>query len=234
MIAGAARLAELPGGSGDDAAAGSPQSSRGTAGAVHPRGSPAVIPLLSARSAASPVRRPAGPAGPAGPAIPAGPAVPVGRAGPFVQVGAGPAGPAIPVPAGPASPASLASSGVRAVTASAGIRAPASPIGRPAGGVVLTRRGRAVATGFLAVVAAAVLFLVLPRGADASGAGVPAGRPEQNLSQVTVHPGDTLWSIAVRADPSADPRLVMQRITGLNALAGTGITPGQTLWVPRN
>jgi hypothetical protein len=99
--------------------------------------------------------------------------------------------------------------------------------------VVLTRRGRVVVTGFLAVTAAA-LFIVLPRGADATGAGVSASRYDQNLSQVTVRPGDTLWSIALRADPSADPRLVVQRITDLNALAGTGITPGQALWVPKN
>lgn len=108
--------------------------------------------------------------------------------------------------------------------------------GRPAPGpgpVVLTRRGRVVVTGFLAVVAAG-LIMVLPRGADATGAGVSPGRYEQNLSQVAVRPGDTLWSIAVRTDPSADPRLVVQRITDLNALAGAGITPGQTLWVPKH
>jgi hypothetical protein len=102
-----------------------------------------------------------------------------------------------------------------------------------AGPVVLSRRGRVVVTGFLALVAAG-LFVVLPHGADATGAGKPASRYEQNLSQVTVRPGDTLWSIAVRADPGSDPRLVVQRITDLNALAGTGITPGQMLWVPEN
>ena len=99
--------------------------------------------------------------------------------------------------------------------------------------MVLTRRGQVVVTGFLALVAAGLLA-VLPRHADATGAGVSPGRVEQNLAQVAVHPGDTLWSIAVRTDPGADPRLVIQRITDLNALAGAGITPGQTLWVPKN
>lgn len=101
------------------------------------------------------------------------------------------------------------------------------------GPVVLTRRGRIVVTAALALVAAGV-FLVLARGAAATGVGVPAVRSAQNLSQVAVRPGDTLWSIAVRADRSADPRLVVQRITDLNALPGAGITPGQILWVPRN
>ena len=107
---------------------------------------------------------------------------------------------------------------------------------RPARGaapVVLTRRGRVVMTGLLALMAAGLLAM-LPRHADATGAGVSPGRVEQNLAQVAVRPGDTLWSIAVRTDPGADPRLVIQRITDLNALAGAGITPGQTLWVPKS
>jgi LysM repeat protein len=48
-----------------------------------------------------------------------------------------------------------------------------------------------------------------------------------------VHPGQTLWSIASRAQPSADPRNVIQQIIELNALTGTGIEPGERLWVPR-
>jgi hypothetical protein len=104
----------------------------------------------------------------------------------------------------------------------------------PGGGpVVLTRRGRVVVTGALALVAAGV-FLVLPRVADATGTGVSPVRPDQNLSQVAVRPGDTLWSIAVRADRRADPRLVVQRITDMNSLAGAGVTPGQVLWVPKD
>jgi len=50
---------------------------------------------------------------------------------------------------------------------------------------------------------------------------------------VVVHPGQTLWSIASRAEPSADPRAVMQQIIDLNALHGTSVEPGQRLWVPR-
>jgi len=50
---------------------------------------------------------------------------------------------------------------------------------------------------------------------------------------VVVHPGQTLWSIASHAEPTADPRVVMQQIIDLNALRGTNIEPGQHLWVPR-
>jgi LysM repeat protein len=51
---------------------------------------------------------------------------------------------------------------------------------------------------------------------------------------VVVHPGQTLWSIAAQAEPAADPRAVMQQIIDLNALRGTGIEPGQHLWVPHS
>jgi LysM repeat protein len=50
---------------------------------------------------------------------------------------------------------------------------------------------------------------------------------------VVVHRGQTLWSIASQAEPTADPRVVMQQIIDLNALRGTNIEPGQHLWVPR-
>lgn len=48
-----------------------------------------------------------------------------------------------------------------------------------------------------------------------------------------VHPGQTLWSIAVQAQPSADPRIVVQQIIDLNALSGSSVEPGEHLWVPR-
>jgi LysM repeat protein len=97
----------------------------------------------------------------------------------------------------------------------------------------LTRRGRVVLVGFL-IFAAGLIWLAVARGADATGTGVPPAVLEKSLSQVIVRPGDTLWSIAARAEPSADPRLVIQQITDINALRGPQITPGQWLWVPRS
>jgi hypothetical protein len=37
----------------------------------------------------------------------------------------------------------------------------------------------------------------------------------------------------MQAEPSADPRSVIQQIVDLNALGGTSIHPGQRLLVPR-
>jgi LysM repeat protein len=54
------------------------------------------------------------------------------------------------------------------------------------------------------------------------------------MLRVVVRPGQTLWSIATKADPSADPRVVIQQIIDDNALSGTTVSAGQVLWVPRS
>jgi LysM repeat protein len=53
------------------------------------------------------------------------------------------------------------------------------------------------------------------------------------LHQIVVQPGQTLWSIAAAAEPSADPRLVIQEIITANALPGGQLQVGQLLWVPK-
>jgi nucleoid-associated protein YgaU len=102
--------------------------------------------------------------------------------------------------------------------------------GQPA--LRLTRRGRVVFVG-LFVIAAALVWFASARGADATATGASPVQYGKNLSQVVVERGDSLWSIAVRAEPDADPRLVIQQITDLNALPGAVVVPGQRLWVPK-
>jgi LysM repeat protein len=53
------------------------------------------------------------------------------------------------------------------------------------------------------------------------------------MTQIVVRPGQTLWSIAAAAEPSADPRIVIQQIIDANALGGNTIRAGQLLWVPK-
>jgi len=99
-------------------------------------------------------------------------------------------------------------------------------------GVRLTRRGRVV----LAVCAAAVasLFgLAVASSAQAAGHNVPSGPTEHSVTRIVVQPGQTLWSIALQADPQADPRLVVQQIMTANALPSASVTAGQRLLVPR-
>ena len=102
--------------------------------------------------------------------------------------------------------------------------------------VRLTRRGRIVVAVLLtaaALLVAVPLWLAAAARAQATSGGSPAGAVYQNLTPVVVHPGESLWSIALRAEPNADPRIVVHQIMELNALSGTGIEPGERLWVPR-
>jgi hypothetical protein len=108
---------------------------------------------------------------------------------------------------------------------------------RPArpGAVRLTRRGRRVVAGLaiaLTAVVVALIWLAAAGGAAASDHGAPARAAYQGLTQVVVRPGQTLWSIAAAAEPSADPRVVIQQIIEANALTGATIHSGQLLWVP--
>jgi hypothetical protein len=102
--------------------------------------------------------------------------------------------------------------------------------------VRLTRRGRIVVAVMLTALSLTLVVLawlaIAARTAQAADGGQP-GAVYRNLTSVVVHPGQTLWSIAARAEPSADPRVVMQQIIDLNALRGTSVEPGQRLWVPR-
>ena len=95
----------------------------------------------------------------------------------------------------------------------------------------LTRRGRVV-VAVAAVLLLAALSLVIAASAQATNHPVPRAA-QQNLTQVTVRPGQSLWSVAESADPDADTRVVIQQIVELNGLTGAVVFAGQRLWVPR-
>ena len=96
----------------------------------------------------------------------------------------------------------------------------------------LTRRGRVVVAVASALVLAA-LSLVIASTAQATNHPVSARAAQQGVAQVTVHPGQNLWSVAESAAPAADTRVVIQQIIELNGLAGNVVFAGQRLWVPR-
>ena len=99
----------------------------------------------------------------------------------------------------------------------------------------LTRRGRAV-VGVLVIAVIAALALAIAMatagGARAASHGQPAS-VHQGMHEIVVQPGQTLWSIAAAAEPTADPRLVVPQIMAANGLTSTDVTAGQLLWVPR-
>ena len=76
------------------------------------------------------------------------------------------------------------------------------------------------------VLVAIVLLLVVP------GVARAVGRHDGDPTVVyVVQPGDTLWSIARRADPGADPRPLVDRLVEVNDLRGT-LHAGDQLRLP--
>ncbi len=102
----------------------------------------------------------------------------------------------------------------------------------PAAALRLTRRGRVVAAAVAALLVT-VMSLLAAGAAQATNHALPPGAARQNLVQVIVRPGQSLWSVAESTDPNQDTRAVVQQIVDLNALSGDVVFAGQQLWVPR-
>lgn len=145
--------------------------------------------------------------------------------------------------------------GVAAVTAS-GPRPVLSLVGAPGGPVVagsptgpgarpevgartpirLTRRGRVVVGVLVGLAVAAVAILIwfaVAGQAEASSHVGPRVPASESVWRVVVRPGDTLWAIATRAAPSADPRATIGEILDLNSLTSTAVRVGQVLLIPK-
>jgi hypothetical protein len=110
-------------------------------------------------------------------------------------------------------------------------------LGRRGQGVRLTRRGRRAIAGFaasIAVAAVAVLWLAAATGVQAANHGLAPAMVYKSMTPVVVQPGQTLWAIALRAEPTADPRIVISQIIEFNALGSDVVVPGERLWVPKS
>jgi hypothetical protein len=170
----------------------------------------------------------------------AGPAPPAAAPAPGVQARAATqAGPA--ASAGSAAQTRVVTRSRATYTRAAQVRATrtrtVSQRSQRPGAVRLTRRGRLVVTGFamlVVIVAATLLWMTMAGSVQASSQGGPASRsPYQGMTQVVVRPGQTLWSIAAAAEPSANTWTVVQQITEVNALNGPAVRTGRLLWVPK-
>ena len=113
---------------------------------------------------------------------------------------------------------------------------PAARSGRPRDTPVaplrLTRRGRVV-VAMAAALLVTMVSLLLAGVAQATNDGPSPRAGRENLVQVVVRPGQSLWSVAESADPDQDTRAVIQQIIDLNSLNGDTVRAGQQLWVPR-
>jgi Tfp pilus assembly protein FimV len=88
------------------------------------------------------------------------------------------------------------------------------------------RRRRTVAVVGTALVA----VLMSPLAAGAVRRGEPSAPAAQPV--VVVQSGDTLWSIAQRARPGDDPRVVTGEIAAVNGVQPGALTVGSSLVVP--
>jgi hypothetical protein len=93
--------------------------------------------------------------------------------------------------------------------------------------VRLTRRGRVVVVLFLSTLLVVGGWLVSRSVANA------ATTHEPPAASVVAKPGDTLWSIAVRARPNTDPRITVDQIMAANRLGSPVLQPGQRVVLPR-
>jgi Tfp pilus assembly protein FimV len=108
---------------------------------------------------------------------------------------------------------------------------PRVPTRRPAGArqaPLEVRRRRTL----VAAMALMLLGLALPLSGTGghSHATGPAPAGATGPVTYTVRPGDTLWSIAQRADPNGDPRPLVARLAAEDG--SDQVVPGQQLEVP--
>jgi nucleoid-associated protein YgaU len=102
----------------------------------------------------------------------------------------------------------------------------------PQHGVRLTRRGRLVRSLVLMVLVVALAAVWMGRLTGEPARAGTDGAPPVVTASVVVQQGDSLWNIAQRVSPDADPREVVDRIRDLNGLRSNLIQPGQVLLVP--
>jgi nucleoid-associated protein YgaU len=78
--------------------------------------------------------------------------------------------------------------------------------------------------------AGAVLLLAVLLGPV--GDAFRAGAADRHPGTVVVRPGDSLWAIARRIEPQADPRPLVDAIAVANDVDAGSLVPGQRLVVP--
>jgi hypothetical protein len=92
----------------------------------------------------------------------------------------------------------------------------------------LTRRGRGVLIVLASVpLVVGLIFMVNAGGAAATDSGAPT-----HFGYVTVEAGQSLWAIAEKVAPNADPREVIADIVSLNQLEGGVVSPGERIAIP--
>lgn len=99
----------------------------------------------------------------------------------------------------------------------------------------LTRRGRLMFLGLPALLLAATVVAGALFVSASFFNQVQAGSTEAagvHAEEMKVNAGDTLWSIASRADTNEDVQTVILQIAELNSLDSSELQPGEVIYVP--
>lgn len=99
----------------------------------------------------------------------------------------------------------------------------------PSTRIRLNRRGRAVVTALAALPLLVGVGLV---STQASTAFATAHSSAQEFTYVTVDTGESLWGLAERVAPNADPRDVVADIVRLNQLETSSVGAGARVAIP--
>lgn len=120
----------------------------------------------------------------------------------------------------------VVASGVRPVRPSRGrVRRCTGSVAPTLHGSRLTRRGRLLVTLMWAALVGVAAVPIVGNGHDVV--------PDVRTVTVRIESGETLWQVAREADPTGDPRQVVDAIVELNDLrSGSDVRPGDTLRVP--
>ena len=112
-------------------------------------------------------------------------------------------------------------------------RRPARLVAAPYRSTVRSCEPRTMAGSIGWLLTVGVLAFLVVFGIGWSLNGQDAGSVPTRTVTVQVHQGDTVWSVAQRLAPSADPAAEVARIRQLNGLsADTVVHPGDLLKVP--
>lgn len=93
----------------------------------------------------------------------------------------------------------------------------------------ITQRGQIVLVALTALILALVVGMFT---FGVSGANASSAETKSDFSYVSIHAGETLWDLATRLDPHADPRDVIAEIMQLNALTSSEVEVGQRIALP--
>lgn len=103
------------------------------------------------------------------------------------------------------------------------------PAAEPKTRLRITKRGRRVLVGLVAIPLVVAAFI----GAlNSGGAAATDSVASNDFSYVTIAQGQSLWDLAEEIAPNADARDVVAEIVALNSLEGE-IQPGQKIALPQ-